>query len=85
MSAERLADALTAALESALRDRGLDVREVVSWRDVTRRGGNCETCYWEKAGVDIDYIDSDGDMQTYDYQDGFAALIRELTDEAGDS
>lgn len=66
------------AFAQFLRDRDLDVVEVVDWEERTVYDGYCETCYYEYVVVDIEYRDSEGTVKTYTYDGTFSSLMREL-------
>lgn len=67
---ERLAD--------YMREFGYKVERVLSWEDVTLSDGYCETCYYEYAGVKVEFIDGGGSRQTWEYNDSFASLVKYL-------
>jgi hypothetical protein len=73
-----LNNSIKVALAEYLRDRNFDCVEVTAWEDGTKSTGYCETCYYEYAGVDIWYTDSNGDSQYYEYYGSFGELISAL-------
>ena len=66
------------AMSSLLQSFDLDCVEVVSYEEETKYDGYCETCYYEWTEVVIEYKDSNGDTQSYNYWGGFAELVRAL-------
>lgn len=66
------------AFAQFLKDRGLDVVEVIDWDERTVYGGYCETCAYEFIEVDIEYRNSEGTVKTYTYDGTFSSLMREL-------
>jgi hypothetical protein len=51
-----------------LRDEcDLKVTRVTNVRQVTNSSGYCESCYSEWEEVEIDYVDGEGNDQTYEY------------------
>lgn len=73
-----LNDNICAALADFLRDREVDVREVLSYDEETKYGGYCETCAYEYVVLDIMYENSEGKTKYYTYNGSFAELIRSL-------
>lgn len=54
--------------------------EVVSYEEMQRSDGYCDTCYYEWEEVDITFISSEtSEPQVYTYSGDFGELIRELT------
>ena len=73
-----LNDNVCAALADFLRERDVDVREVLSYEEEMKYGGYCETCAYEYMVLEITYEDSNGKTQYYTYDGTFAELIRSL-------
>ncbi len=53
--------------------------KVTAYEEVEKAGGYCETCYHEWTEVNINYLDTSGKEQVYNYYGDFGDLIRELT------
>lgn len=57
-----------------------DAIEVLSYEEMQRSGGYCDTCYYEWEEVDIKFITSENpEPQVHTYSGDFGELIRELT------
>lgn len=73
--------AIKAAMAAMMRSWNYDVYEVTSWEEATRSGG--VTREYTYAGVDIHWINGKGNKRTYQYEAGFADLIRDLDRHGG--
>lgn len=73
-----LNDSICAALADFLRERDVDVREVLSYEEEMKYGGYCETCAYEYMVLEITYKDSNNKTKYYTYDGTFAELIRSL-------
>jgi hypothetical protein len=55
---------------------------VVSYEEVDKSDGYCETCYYEWQEVEIKYVTNDSSQpKVYSYSSDFADLIRTLTND----
>jgi hypothetical protein len=73
---ENMYDALAEMLREQMR---VDAVSVTGFEDYTASGGYCESCWYEETRCRIDYVDSKGNSQTYDYYDSFGELVKSLS------
>lgn len=71
---------LKGAIRNYLVDQGLSVIEIIEYKELTKSGGGCSTCYYTDYTMEIKYIDGLYDQKIFVYHGQFSELIRELTD-----
>jgi len=71
-------EAIKQAMKNMLVKSGYDVKSVLSYQDETESTGYCDSCYYEYAVVDINYITQDNVNRTYRYNGNFSDLINTL-------
>lgn len=74
-------EALHAAMAKFLRKRDKDAQTVTSYEQNTRNIGYCDTCSYEVTEVNIWFLDSKNQNQSYSYSGDLGGLMRELTDD----
>lgn len=73
--------ALLQSMLELVQERFPEAIEIVSYDEVDKSDGYCDTCYYEWTEVEIFYLTSeDATPRMYNYSGDFGQLIRRLTE-----